>query len=338
MVKVTSRQEVIFKIIVEEFIRYAEPIGSNSLMLMLPFKCSSATIRSEMATLEELGLLEKTHTSSGRIPSVAGYQYYVDNLLESKLDDHIKSSLATVFDECCFNNDEIIHRSCDILSQMTNLTAVVLGPDAASQHLQNVQLVPISDYSAVAIFITDKGHTESKMFKFDQKISIADAQVCCKILNEQLNGLPLNEVVEKMEEIKPLLKVRLVHHEMLFQAFVSAFMKFASDSLYLSGKSNMLYQPEYNDIEKLRTMMTLLEDSSLWRKISQDERAISISIGTEELKDMAVISSKVAFSQQEDGHIMIVGPSRMPYNYLVAMLEYISSKLEEVLLNNRENN
>ncbi|MGL5540749.1 MAG: heat-inducible transcriptional repressor HrcA [Erysipelotrichaceae bacterium] len=329
-VQLTQRQTEIFRIIVEVFIKTAEPVGSKALLELMDVKLSSATIRNEMASLEEAGLLEKTHTSSGRVPSTQGYRYYVDHLMEKTLDDSIKYSLANIFDERHYSMDEIIRKSCDILSQMTNLTTVVLGPDATHQRLQHIQLVPISAYSAVAIFITDTGHTESKTFQFDQQISVEDTQTCCNILNEQLAGLMLGQIVEKMDEIKPLLKMKIVHHEMLFQAFVSAFIKFASDTIYLSGKSNMLYQPEFADIEKLKRLMRLLEDSSVWRSFAPSGKALSVQIGNQELEDMAIISSKVHFSNTEEGQLMIVGPNRMPYKYLVALLEYVSERIEAI--------
>ena len=267
----TNRQIVIFKTIVDEFTRTAEPVGSKTLMTLLDFPCSSATIRNEMAALEAEGLLEKTHTSSGRIPSSKGYRFYVENLMEKELDEGVKNSLQKVFKERHYSLDEIVKKSCDILSDMTNLTSVVLGPDSKCQRLQNVQLIPISERSAVAIFVTDHGHTENKTFQFDEKISVEDIQNCCVILNEKLSGTPISSVVERMQEIQPLLEAHITRHEVLFQAFVNAFVRFASDNVYYSGQSNMLYQPEFADIEKLKQLMSMLEDSSVWRELANHE-------------------------------------------------------------------
>ena len=139
------------KTIVEEFTRCAEPVGSKTLMELLDFPVSSATIRNEMATLEKLGLLEKTHTSSGRIPSQKGYRYYVEHLMEADLDASTKNALQQVFSERHYSLEEVVQKSCDILSHMTNLTSVVLGPDSRHQTLQHVQLIPINNQSAVAI-------------------------------------------------------------------------------------------------------------------------------------------------------------------------------------------
>ena len=193
-----------------------------------------------MAALEEIVLLEKTNTSSGRIPSSKGYRYYVDNLMEKQLDQKVVNALQTVFDARNMSIDEVVRQSCDILSQMTNLTSVVLGPESRYQTLQHISLIPINERSAVAIFITNHGHTENKTFQFEDNISMSDITTCCNILNENLCGIALNEVVEKMKEIEPLLAGKVKRHEILFEAFVNAFVRFASDQVYLSGQKNML--------------------------------------------------------------------------------------------------
>lgn len=332
----TNRQVVIFKTIVDEFTRTADPVGSKTLMALLDFPCSSATIRNEMAVLENVGLLEKTHTSSGRIPSSAGYRYYVEHLMEKELDEGVKNSLQKVFKERHYSLEEIVKKSCEILSDMTNLTSVVLGPDSKCQRLQHVQLIPITDRSAVAIFVTDHGHTENKTFQFDEKVSVEDIQNCCTILNDQLGGTPIQNVVERMQEIQPLLAAHITRHEVLFQAFVNAFVRFASDNVYCSGQSNMLYQPEFADIEKLKQLMKMLEDSTLWRQLANHEGDLMVRIGDEgenevlQLEDVAVVASKFKLNDDEEGQLMIVGPTRMQYNRVVALMEYMSKVIEEM--------
>lgn len=330
----SERQTMIFKMIVDEFTRTAEPVGSKTLMNLLSVSCSSATIRNEMAALEELGLLEKTHTSSGRIPSSKGYRYYVENLMETSLDESVKKSLQQVFNERHYTLDEIVKKSCDILSQMTNLTSVVLGPDSSCQRLQHIQLFPISEKSAVAVFITDHGHTENKIFQFDTSVSINDIQTCCNLLNDKLCGTPINSVVEKMQEIEPLLAANVSRHEVLFQAFVNAFIRFASDNVYCSGQSNMLYQPEFSDIERLKQLMKMLEDSAVWRQLANTEGDLAIRIGDDngllQLDDVSVVTSKFHINGSEEGQLMILGPTRMQYDRVVALMEYMSKIIEEL--------
>lgn len=168
----TKRQELILKAIVEEFINTAEPIGSKTLVELYGLNYSSATIRNEMNFLENAGYLEKTHTSSGRVPSTNGYRYYVEHLLNANLDDKEKYQLQSVFNED-IPFEDIIQKSCDILSNMTNLTSLVLGPDSNKQCLSHIRLFPLDEKSAVAVIITDNGHTENKTFHFDEDVSLS---------------------------------------------------------------------------------------------------------------------------------------------------------------------
>ena len=329
----TQRQSIILQVIVDEFTRTAEPVGSKSLMELLDFDVSSATLRNEMAKLEEFGLLEKTHTSSGRIPSSKGYRYYVENLMEKQLDPNIENQLQIIFHERSYSSEEIIKKSCDILSQMTNLTTVVLGPETKMQTLEHIQLFPINERSAVCIFITNHGHTENKTFHFDENVSLKDIQTCTNLLNDKLAGTPINDVVSKMDEIKPLLDSQIQRHEALFQAFVNAFVRFASDNVYTSGTSNMLYQPEFADIEKLRQLMKMLEDTNIWRQLGSSDEDVMVRIGERNevmpLDDVSVVSSKFKINDEE-GQLMVVGPTRMPYNKIVALMEYMSKVIEEM--------
>ena len=328
----TKRQASILKAIVEEFVRTAEPIGSKTLMAKYELPYSSATIRNEMMALEEAGLLEKTHTSSGRVPSTNGYRYYVENLMETVLDETSRYELQNVFSNHRGSLEDAIQRSCDVLSHMTTLTSIVLGPDARAQRLQRIQLIPLDSRTAVAIFVTDSGHTENKTFRFEDDISVEDIQNCCNILNDRLVGTEIGEVVEKMNEIKPILENQVIRHEMLFNAFVQAFVRFASENVYYSGASNMLYQPEFSDIERIRGLMKMLEDSSLWRSIGNNEQNVMLKLtGGNELiwiDDLAVVSTKLHMGGEE-GQLMILGPSRMEYDRITSMLEYVSQILEE---------
>ena len=331
----TQRQILVFKAIADEFIRTAEPVGSKKLLGILDFNCSSATLRNEMAVLEEFGLLEKTHTSSGRIPSSAGYRYYVDNLMDKQLDQKVVNALQDVFSSRHISREEVVKKSCDILSQMTKLTSLALGPDSRYQTLQHVSLIPINERSAVAIFVTNHGHTENKTFQFEADVSLKDISTCCNLLNEKLVGIPLHDVVLKMQELEPLLAMNIQRHEILFEAFVSAFVRFASEQVYFSGQSNMLYQPEFADIEKLKQLMSMLENSALWRQIGSSDESVAIRIGTDNralmnVDDVSVISSKFRINNQEEGQLMVVGPTRMPYNQVVALMEYMSRQIEKM--------
>ncbi len=332
----TQRQKIIFKTIVEEFTRCAEPIGSKTLMDLLDFPVSSATIRNEMAKLEKFGLLEKTHTSSGRVPSQKGYRYYVEHLMVTDLDLPTKNSLQQVFSQRHFSLEEVVEKSCTMLSDMTNLTSIVLGPNGSNQSLQSVQLVPINKQSAVAIIVTDSGHVENKIFSFKQDVSEKDLEVCCDIFNQQLKGTMISEVVEKMEEIKPLMAARISRSEVLFEAFVTAFMKFASEKVAVHGRSNMLYQPEFSDLNKLKELMTALENGEIFHKWTDQAGNVAIHVGERnevlQIGDVSVISTKFHCKNDEEGQLMVVGPNRMQYSKVVALMDYMSDVIEDVFM------
>lgn len=337
----TQRQQIIFKTIVEEFTRCAEPVGSKTLMQLLDFPVSSATIRNEMAQLEKFGLLEKTHTSSGRVPSSRGYRYYVEYLMETDLDIPTKQSLRTVFTERQYSIDEVVEKSCDILSHMTNLTSVVLGPECDTQRLQHIQLIPINEKSAVAIFVTNEGHTENKVFQFKTDVSIDDIKNCTDLLNDQLVGTPICDIVDRMREIEPLMAAKLVRHEVLFEAFVAAFMRFAKEKVAVSGRGNMLFQPEFADVNRLKELMNVLENGRLFKEWTGQDGNVSVQIGDKkelmQIGDCSVISAKFHYSNNEEGRLMVVGPNRMQYSKVVGLMDYMTSVIEDIFYDEAKN-
>jgi len=329
----TARQKMIFKAIVEDFIQTAEPIGSKTLQDKYKLDYSSATIRNEMNFLEKEGLLEKTHTSSGRVPSTLGYRYYCEEIMEQEIEEDQKYQIQTVFGDNNVPIEDVIQKSCDILSNMTNLTSIVLGPESYNQTLSHIELFPLDSNNAVAIIITDTGHTENKKFHFSDSITVEDLKKCTEILNDRLAGTPISDVIDKMNEIKPILANSVKKHEALFNAFMQAFIKFASDSVYYSGAGNMLYQPEFADIERMKDLMKMLEDAKLWRTIGNNEQRLHLQGDTSDrnelvwLDDMAVVSSKFDLGDGE-GKLMVIGPSRMNYNKIVGVLDFASQFIE----------
>ena len=335
----TNRQNVIFKTIVEEFTRTAEPIGSKTLMNLLDFPVSSATIRNEMAALEKVGLLEKTHTSSGRIPSSKGYRYYVENLLETNLDVPMQQTMKTYFTQRHYSIDDVVSKSCDILSEMTNLTSIALGPDCEDQCLHHVQLVPVNEKSAVAIIVTNKGHTENKFFQFKEEVSTDDLKKCTDLLNDKLVGTPICQVVDRMNDIHPIMAATLVRHEVLFEAFVTAFMKFAQDRIKVSGRGNMLFQPEFSDLNRLKELMNVLENGHMIKEWTNKESNVSVRIGNRkeltQIGDCSIISAKFHYSDSEEGQLMVVGPNRMQYSKVVGLMDYMTNVIEDIFYDDK---
>jgi len=335
----TGRMVEILKAIVDEFVATAEPVGSKTLVEKYGLPYSSATIRNDMATLESLGYLEKPHTSAGRIPSNKGYQYYCQYLLKKDVDEEVKYALANIFDKRSANIEDAIKESCRIVSEMTNLASGMLGPDAKNQTLEHIKVFQIDPKTAVCVFITNTGHTENKTFNFADEVTIEDIETCTDILNDRLKGTYIHDLVEKLESLKPILTKSVQRFEMLYKAFAGAFVKFASETLYFDGTSNMLYQPEYADIEKLKQMTKFFDDSKLFRNLIDNHTGESNVVaitpqGTELVwkDDIAIVSSEIKISDnpKDNARLMVVGPRRMEYNRVVNLLDFICKEIENM--------
>ena len=278
----TARQLLVFKCIVDEFIETAEPVGSKALMTKYQLPYSSATIRNEMSFLEEYGYLEKTHTSSGRVPSVEGYRFYVDNLAKRDLDEGIKNQVAQIFSDRHRGLNEIIHESCEMLSELTHLTSVVLGPDSSEDTLQQINIVPLNDNRVTAIIITNQGYVENKVFDLNRNHKIDDLVSCVAVMNDLLIGTPIDQVAFRLERD------------------VSAF-----------------------------------ENSQVWNALQplSDEEGVTVRIGSDspinEIEDVSVISASFRTGERTKGSISVIGPTRMPYEKVVSLVEYISRNIEE---------
>lgn len=335
----TLRMVEILKAIVDEFVATAEPVGSKTLVDKYGLPYSSATIRNDMAALETMGYLEKPHTSAGRIPSNKGYQYYCEHLLKKDIDDEVKFALSNIFDKRSVNIEDAIKESCKIVSEMTNLASGMLGPDAKSQTLEHIRVFQIDPKTAVCVFITNTGHTENKTFNFQDEVSIEDIQTCTDILNDRLKGTLIHELPEKLESLRPILTQSVQRFEMLYNAFAGAFVKFASETLYFDGTTNMMYQPEYADIEKLKELTKFFDDSKMFRSLVDKQTGTNEVVavtpkGTELVwkDDLAIVSSEIKLSDNpsENARLMVVGPRRMEYSRVVNLLDFICKEIENM--------
>lgn len=322
------RRELILKYTVELFIKTAQPVGSKSLLETYDIPYSSATVRAEMNALETQGFLEKPHTSAGRVPSKLGYEYYVNNLRERIVSDNIKHQIQMLIDKKTRSVEEIVQQSCEILSQMTNLVSVVIG-DNKTEKLQSVQMVPLNQNSATAIFVTDHGYVEHKTFVVPPESSLDDLAKVVSVFNERLVGSKISEVGAKIELLKPMLQDYLIEQEVLTNAFTEAFVRYARDRLALYGKESLLVQPEFiNDSEKLRKLIAILDDPEKIKELITGEGNISVSIGDKD-EDLSLISAKLDLPGQKGGQLVMLGPKRMDYNSVLWAVEYVTSELEK---------
>lgn len=332
-----TRRFYILKLIVEEFIKTAKPVGSKTLIDAYELTFSSATIRNEMFALEEDGYIEKTHTSSGRVPSSKGYRYYIEHL-RSKDDkaNLIKDRLNKFIDENgkVMHTDQIIDECCAIISNMTNLVSVVMGPSGDVDTIAKVELLPISETSSVVIFATSSGHVEHKTISIPYGTDIEELHDCIKIINKRIVGTQLTEINSVLEGIQLVLSEHIKDYEMFYNAFANTFLKFAQERVSYYGRNNLLSQKDFADIEKIKKIASLLENNNIWKSFDSNEEGINVSIGKEndieDLEEVSVVSTKLKINKNNMGSICVVGPTRMDYNQVIEALEFLGSKLEEL--------
>ena len=330
-----ERKKRVLQAIVELYIQTAEPVSSNAIMNLEGLRYSSATIRNEMAELEELGYLEKTHTSSGRIPSSKGYKYYIENLRDKDIDDSIKANLAVIFNEKSKSIDDVIVESCQILSHMTNLASVVLGPNATEETLLSIQFIPLSQTSATAVFVTDKGYVENKTFVLPKSININDIEACMKMLNDRLKGTPVSGLVEKTELLRPIITQYIKNNDVVYQQIAKALLNFTTQRVSMFGSNKLLEQPEFSqDSAKLMKLIKLIESpGKINEVICDDEDDFSIHIAEdngENLEDVSIVTSNINVGGHQRGKIALVGPKRMDYDKVITALEYIVEQINNL--------
>ena len=333
-----ERQEQLLKIIVETYIKTFKPISSKSLVDI--FNCSSATIRNDMALLEDLGLLEKEHTSSGRIPSEKGYKYYTNNLMQPKeLTGEDVLKLQTILSNNNLVVSDAITKCMEIISDITHYTSVVIGPSKSSNTLKQISIIPLDeapesgDRRVVAVLITNKGIVENKQVNISRNINMAELIKTSELINKALIGTPLDKVNERLElEIKPCIKEVIERYEEIFNFFSTAFNDFTmkkSDVIF-SGKTNLLDFKEYSEPDKIKDMISKLEDIDLVKRIDTGEDDINIYIGEETEFDPDVTIVKTHYKVGHDeGTLAIIGPKRMEYERVVTLLNFLKNYVEK---------
>ena len=330
----TERQLQILQVIVDDFVMSAQPVGSRQLSKKEGITYSAATIRNEMADLEELGFLEKTHTSSGRVPSEKGYRFYVDHLLKPQvITPGEVEQIHSLFEKQIFETEQLIKESANILSELTNYTTILLGPDVQKHRVRKFQIVPLSEQTAVAIIVTDNGHVENRPLTLPPGLSPTDIEKMVNILNERLAGVPLHDLPRKLEsEALSVLKQHVNASESIIKSLLTISSNQHEGKVYYGGKSNMLIQPEFHDFNKMLMLMDLIEkESQVQALFNQSDQEIQIRIGSENnhlaMDNCSVITASFLVGKEQQGAIAIIGPTRMDYKRVVTLLDVMRRSL-----------
>jgi heat-inducible transcriptional repressor len=337
--KMDDRKKKILLAIIQDYISTAEPVGSRTISRKYNLGVSPATIRNEMADLEDLGLIEQPHTSAGRIPSDLGYRYYVDYLMQpEKLSTEQLQFINRNYADKAHEVGKVINRTGQLLSNLTKYTSIVMSPQMSQAKIKHVQLVSMTPTMAIVIIVMDSGAVYHQQIEVAESINYQDLEQISRVLNAKLAG-------NNMESIKRTLLNEIYLELTRYRDFVDVALELMQNNLskhiegkiYLGGVYNILNQPEFHNIEKLKTLLSLLEKESLLQEIlmGKNDSGLSVRIGVENnqeaIKDCTMITATYHMGDQMQGTIGVLGPTRMEYSKAITIVEHLSKILNYTL-------
>ena len=325
----SAKQSEIFKLIVEAYIETGEPIGSKKLLEKNKLECSSATIRNIMSELEDFNLLEKLHTSGGRIPSTFGLEYYAKYLVydpskyfNQKLDDLLAKRRIRV--------DATIDEAASIISKMANFT-VVATSNNASETLKSIQLTPINDSSAIVVIVTSSGKVDSKMFNYAKKeIELSDLKIAIRLFKERLIDTPLIELSDKAKALAPLFAKQVKNHELILQKFIKTIFVFEEKTNTKAYNKNAIILSKNINREEIAKVLELIEEQSVWETIENnvdEDNNIKLDLSR---PNLSIISKRINFENNENiKELSVVGPSNINFEESFETLDLLEKLIKE---------
>ncbi|SDW15713.1 heat-inducible transcription repressor HrcA [Marininema mesophilum] len=333
-----ERQKQILKAIIEEYVVHAEPVGSRTISKRDDIGYSAATVRNEMADLEDLGFVEQPHTSAGRIPSQMGYRYYVDNLMGPQRLE--RTDLLQVRELFASQMDAVeltIQQTGSILSRLTNYTSIILGPEAIHNKLKHLQVIPLNERSAVAIVVSDNGHVDQRRFTVPDGVSLSSIEKLVNILNVKLSGVPLVRLKRNVyQELFAELDRHVEQYEFLLGVIDQMLLADTDDRIFTSGTTNILTQPEFTDVTQVKALMDLFEQTDTVTKLFATNNAgVQVRIGEENsiatVNNCSIVTASFSIDGRSLGTVGVLGPTRMDYNKVVSLMQVLTTDLSEHL-------
>lgn len=344
-----ERKMKILKVIISTYLETGEPVGSRTIAKDSDLHLSSATIRNEMADLEELGYILQPHTSAGRIPSDLGYRYYVDHLLEEKENEMIvrENELRKEQQELLQKMDrmeEVLKRVADVLAADTNYATLVTTPQIKESKLKFIQLSMVDSRRLLAVIVVGNDTVKNLLMNIDEPLSNDEILKLNILLNSFLQGLTLNEI---NLELVHIMKVQAGMHagilEGIFNGIVEAIHEADDMEIFTSGATNMLKYPELIGPEHTRALLdTLVEKKALVKLVDdtvnqQEKHGIQVYIGNEtpvqSLQDCSIVTATYELEEGGTGTVGIIGPKRMDYRKVVNTLKNLTDDLDEIFNN-----
>ena len=333
-----ARKLRILKAVIDEYVLSAAPVGSRSISRRSGLNLSSATIRNEMADLEELGYLEQPHTSAGRVPSDKAYRLYVDSMMRrSRLSEDEVRLIRRYFDRRIDGVEMVMQQTAQALSEVTQYTAMVLPPVLELNRLRHIQLVPLMEGRALLVVVTDTGFARDAVIRVPEGITSEHLYRISEMLTGQLADHTLSEVRQIFAQ---LFRDLSTHRRLLggvMKAMEDKLIEDAPEDVVVGGPTKMLNYPEYSDVEKAKNFLTIFESKDRLAQIMKHSGGMEVTIRIgpeneiEELKDCSLVTATYRVGNHGTGTLGIIGPTRMNYQRVVTVMDYMGQVISRLL-------
>ena len=320
----TEREKILIKNLVDEYISTGEAISSEKILVKSKLKCSAATIRKDLNNLESKGLIEATHTSSGRIPTVKGYRHYIDNNLRRKpLSIEEQAAIKNLINSDA-NKHSIISSTSEFISEISDFAAVIGSLDSDKKIFLKLDIHKLSSTRALAVVIMDNNQIDNKIIDID-KIDSKKLDSCVKYLNENFSGIELRKIPQILTKSLETIRGEIDTALKVLNNFIYPDV----DDFYITGQSKLVDSQDFYDIEKVKNLVELFEKKQTLKEILTNcisNENIQIYIGNESgselLADCSVISAPYKKDNKTVGVLGVIGPKRMNYQRIVEIVDF----------------
>lgn len=338
--QLTPRQEMILRIVVEEHVATLAPVGSKNIAGRDGLEFGSSTVRSELARLEQLELLDHPHTSAGRIPTDAGYRYYVDHLVPRGAQNTVALEVRGALEvgEMRREVDTAMRRIAEAMSQVTNMLGVVTAPPAQSATIRRVEVLVLQPQLVMVVVITSTGAVTKRMFAFDRAVDSKLADWASDFLNEQLTGMPVGARSTANRLADPTLGTR---ERAFLDALAGALTELDDDAeqaIYVGGQARFVQQHRSQDLVEIGGLMRALEERYALLQLLRGAlggRDVFLRIGAElaepDLQGMSVVAANYGSTRRNLGAVSVIGPTRMDYRLAIATVREAAHALSDYI-------
>ncbi|QNP76313.1 heat-inducible transcription repressor HrcA [Phascolarctobacterium faecium] len=334
-----ERKKKILQIIIEDYISSAEPVGSRTIARKYDLGLSPATIRNEMSDLELLGYLEQPHTSAGRIPSAQAYRFYVDALIEpGTLTDNDMALIDGWYNERRRNIDDIFQSTAKILSRMTQNVSMVLTNQQTIANFCYLKFLPLGSQHAILCIVADDGSIDTNVVDIPLGMSSEEMDYLAGKMSKLLEDRNLSDIsVEILQNVH----TDVVEDKLIFSSLLQAVRKMTGrrqeQKVFLGGTKQLLNQPEFRDVERVRNLLGILEEEKVLKDLLQggEDSGLKVTIGSENkftgIQDCSMVQATYRLNGQIVGTMAVLGPTRMEYGKVISVMDYLHKYLKTIL-------